>query len=50
MPDSAPEGYNNKKLADDADPDKRPDAQELYFDIYDLMGKDNSDDNTWKSA
>src|SRR5436190_1678960 len=37
MPDSAPEEY--KKLAEwccDADPDKRPDAHTLWWDIYKL--------------
>ena len=53
MPDSAPEGY--KKLAErccDADPDKRPDAQTLTDDICDLfrvVERDNSGDNTWNT-
>ena len=45
MPDSAPEKY--KKLAErccDADPDKRLDAEELFFYIDELIGvADNSD-------
>ena len=43
MPDSAPEGY--KKLAEcccDADPDKRPDAWEL-FDMFESNG------NAWQT-
>src|SRR5689334_25239849 len=51
MPDSAPEEY--KKLAErccDADPDKRPDADTLQFDIYKLIKeveKNKSGDNVW---
>src|SRR6185312_1943216 len=44
MPDSAPEEY--KKLAErccDADPDKRPDAETLYYDIDGLLGYDGND-------
>ena len=50
MPDSAPEEY--KKLAErccDADPDKRPDAWTLYWDINKL-GKVSSDDSTWNAV
>ena len=49
MPDSAPEEY--KKLAErccDADPDKRPDAETLWRDIYKLIIIDNID-NTWNA-
>ena len=49
MPDSAPEEY--KKLAErccDADPDKRPDIEELYRDIGELIKKVKND-NTWKT-
>ena len=51
MLDSAPEEY--KKFAEqccDADPDKRPDARTLVFDIDKLIkevNKDNSDSNAW---
>src|SRR6185312_16813387 len=52
MPDSAPEEY--KKLAKrccDADPDKRPDAETLYYNIIAKLisevDKDNSDSNAW---
>ena len=54
MPDSAPEEY--KKLAErccDADPDKRPDAKTLCYDVSKLIAevdKDNSNDNTWNAV
>ena len=54
MPDSAPEKY--KKLAErycDADPDKRPDADTLWWDIHKLVSefdKDNSNSNTWNAV
>src|SRR5438128_9761803 len=46
MPDSAPEEY--KKLAErccDADPDKRPDAGELFKDIYKLIEEAKNDNS-----
>ena len=53
MPDSAPKEY--KKLAEwccDADPDnnKRPSAEELFYDIDKLIRRISSDDNTWNSV
>src|SRR6185369_8936035 len=48
MPDSAPEEY--RKLAErccDADPDKRPDARRLMYDIGNLKENDNSSRNAW---
>jgi len=51
MPDSAPEEY--KKLAErccDADPDKRPDARELYLDFYGLIGKIDKDNSMWNAV
>src|SRR5205823_5893115 len=53
MPDSAPKEY--KKLAErccDADPEKRPDARALYWEIENLyykVDKDNSNDNAWNT-
>ena len=53
MPDSAPEEY--KKFAEwycDADPDKRPDALTLYWNINKLIkdvDENSSDDNTWNA-
>ena len=34
----------------DADPDKRPDAEALYFDIERLVNDDISDDNAWNAV
>src|SRR6185312_12302 len=48
MPGSAPEEY--KKFAErccDADPDRRPDAESLYNDIYMLNFRGTSNSNTW---
>src|SRR6185312_436390 len=50
MPDSAPEEY--KKLAKqccDADPDKRPNANTLYWDINRLLYKVKKD-NKWNAV
>jgi len=53
MPDSAPEEY--KKLAErccDADPDKRPDARTLEYDIRNLIYGVRNDDavsNAWNT-
>src|SRR5437763_16037268 len=51
MPDSAPEEY--KKLAErccDADPDKRPDAETLYYDIYNLEEIGKEDNDIWNAV
>jgi len=50
MPDSAPEEY--KKLAErccDADPDKRPDAYSLYWDVIGKLAKEVKNDNSWNA-
>ena len=53
MPDSAPEEY--KKLAErccDADPDKRPDAETLWNNIYKLIAeldKVNFNSKVWNT-
>src|SRR5204863_2514031 len=50
MPDFAPEEY--KKLAErccDADPDKRPDARTLFYDIIELINEVESVSDAWNT-